>query len=491
MPNPKIRSGTPLILAMDIGTSSFRSALFNVTAHRISKTTAQQSYRLHTTGDGGAELSPGRLKQAALSCLKQTLYAYRKNSALRSRPIVAVGVSCFWHSLMGLDQNGKITTPIYTWADSRSCNAAVQLRETFSEKTIHARTGCMLRSSFWPAKLRWLRQKDPSLFRRVKRWMSPGEWLQQEFSGLTSCSYSMASGTGLLNSHRLTWDKPLLSHCHIQSDSLNPIQDTPWLSSKTLWKELQEAQWFPSIGDGAANNLGSGAMAPGFAALNIGTSAALRFIFQGNRVKAPFGLFCYRVDEKRYLIGGAISNAGNLRRWCLDQLRLPKNPRAIEKALASRITAQHGLAVLPFWTAERAPTWPENLKGTIMGITQATTALDLLQAMTEASYLRLASISEIMIPQIHGPLRILVSGGIHQSPASLQRLAHILNQKLYVTQEHEASLRGAAVFVLEKLGFQVPAPKITSVFKPDPKMARHDRQTRFLHQKLEKHFIAF
>src|SRR6266478_4856016 len=91
--------------------------------------------------------------------------------------------------------------------------------------------------------------------------------------------------------------------------------------------ELREALWFPAIGDGAASNLGSGATKTGLAALNCGTSAAIRLVSRVPQARAPFGLFDYRVDAERALIGGAVSNAGNLRAWCLRELNLPDVPR--------------------------------------------------------------------------------------------------------------------------------------------------------------------
>ena len=105
------------------------------------------------------------------------------------------------------------------------------------------------------------------------------------------------------------------------------------------WPALRDAQWFPAIFDGAASNLGSGATVPDCAAINVGTSAAVRIMYRTSRnapAKAPFGLFCYRVDTKRHLIGGAVSNAGNLRAWCLRELRLPDEPEIIEQVLAKR-----------------------------------------------------------------------------------------------------------------------------------------------------------
>src|SRR5450432_3375726 len=95
----------PLILAIDIGTSSLRTALFDARAQRFIRTTAQQAYTLRVTADGGAELSSQTLRQTLLRCLTQTLQTYRADRALRSRPIMAVGTSSFWHSLLGTDEN--------------------------------------------------------------------------------------------------------------------------------------------------------------------------------------------------------------------------------------------------------------------------------------------------------------------------------------------------------------------------------------------------
>ena len=147
-----------LILALDIGTSSTRTALFDSCGERLAGTTAQQTYPLITTADGGAELDPPVLLGAVLHCLEQTMRAYRADPALHGRPIAGIGVSCFWHSLLGCDARGSAMTRIFTWADSRCREDAAELRKEFPEKETHARTGCMMRTSFWPAKLRWLRR---------------------------------------------------------------------------------------------------------------------------------------------------------------------------------------------------------------------------------------------------------------------------------------------------------------------------------------------
>jgi gluconokinase len=255
--------------------------------------------------------------------------------------------------------------------------------------------------------------------------------------------------------------------------------------------ELGQTQWFPAVGDGAASNLGSDAVTDGVAALNMGTSGALRLISSGAPPPTPLGLFCYRVDDHRWLVGGAISNAGNLRAWALRELRLPDDPVAIDRALAARPGPTHGLTVLPFWTAERSPTWPEDIAGTISGLTQATTALDLLQALTESSYHRLAQIADLLEPiPKKKSLEIVVSGGIQKSIVALQRLTDVLGRPTRISHEAEASLRGAAVYAWQRLGHTVPAMPKGKVLRPHPKLAKAYAEARLRQVDLERRFAT-
>jgi gluconokinase len=461
------------VLTFDIGTSSLRTALFDSAARRIEGATHQVEYQLAYGHDGRAELSCRTLLAAAKSCLAATLQAYRAMPASARPPIRAVGVSCFWHSLLGTGVSGGPITPIYTWADSRCQPEAVRLRAELAERAVHRRTGCMLRASYWPAKLCWLRRTDPKLFKSVHRWLSPAEWLGRELGGPEECSVSMASGTGLLDVQTLRWDEELVARCHLRAGALNTLGEEragPSQKRAGLAPELRGARWFSAIGDGAASNLGSGATHPGVAALNVGTSAALRIVVSG-QPEAPFGLFRYRVDADRYLIGGAISNAGNLRAWCVRELRLEED--GLERALAARPAPQHGLDVRPFWTAERAPDWEEDMHGAVSGITQRTTALDILQAATEATYFRLARIAGLLFPANAQKPALIVSGGVQHSPSSLRRLANILDQPVHPNDEPEASLRGAAIYALERLGEPLrPDPLPRRRILPNPALVQ-------------------
>jgi len=470
------KPAAPLIFTFDIGTSSLRTALVDGRGRRLAQTTAQESYPLRVTADGGAELSPAILNRAARKCIARTLAVHRG-------PISGVAASCFWHSLIGTDEGNRPLTPIYTWMDSRCRADAATLRADLSERAIHARTGCMLRASYWPAKLAWIRRVDRSLFARVGRWMSPAEWLYREFTGQAQCGLSMASGTGLLNAHTLAWDDALLDRLHLTPAHLNELTEAAAEPAHSSFPPLAAARWYPALGDGAASNLGSGATRPGLAAINVGTSAALRVMRSGPVRPFPFGLFCYRVDAARHLIGGAVSNAGNLRAWCLRELRLDES--RLERQLAARPLPAHGLAVLPFWSAERAPSWDEERRGRIDGLTFSTTALDILQALTEASDYRIALIADLIVKQERAAPRFIVSGGIHHSPSAMRRLANILNRPIYPNAEPEASIRGAALYALEREGASIAPLRLTRPIRPQAAAAAAYKKERARHAAME------
>ena len=133
-----------VILALDIGTSSTRSAIYDAKGERVLATTAQVAYPLQTGPDGRAELRPADIDRAVARVFATTLKTWRGTKS--PAPIAAIGVSCFWHSLLGLDAAGRAITPIYTWADSR-CRAR---RRNFSANAA-AKSPCTPGPAAWRA----------------------------------------------------------------------------------------------------------------------------------------------------------------------------------------------------------------------------------------------------------------------------------------------------------------------------------------------------
>ncbi|MDQ3412631.1 MAG: FGGY family carbohydrate kinase, partial [Chloroflexota bacterium] len=302
-----------LVLAIDIGTSSVRALACDTKGNAIPVTETQRSYRLHPTRDGGAEYDATSLFELLCDVIDQTLAKVNSESAT----FIAVGVTSFWHSLLGLDKDRNPVTPIYFWADSRADQTIDDLERQLDLDRVWQRTGCRLHSSYWPAKLHWLRESQPRLYGEVDRWVSFTEYVQCQLTGDQApvVSVSMASGTGLLDVHALVWDDELLAVLGIEPAKLPALVDVDDHGVvnhrfSRRWPVLHGVPWIPALGDGACANVGSGAIGPGRIALTLGTSGAMRMVLPappGSTWPVPAGLWAYRLDREYAVLGGALS----------------------------------------------------------------------------------------------------------------------------------------------------------------------------------------
>ena len=479
------------MLALDVGTSSVRGALYDEEGRELEGTMAQIRRSLQTTFDGGAELDPVEgIEQVA-----RTIDAVLTQSPASGVQVEAVAVSCFWHSLVGVDAHGRPITPVYGWADTRAARQAEELKQLCDERTIHLRTGCRFHPSYWPAKLLWLREAEPHLYAKAHRWMSFGELLASAFFNQTAAmSVSMASGTGLFKLRSCEWDEELLEALKI-SPELLPVVAEKHEAFRRLkgeyarrWPRLQNALWFPAVADGAANNIGAGCTTREYASLMIGTSGAMRVLWESDPPsEIPPALWCYRADSTRVVAGGALSDGGGLYAWMTGALSLSDDEKELEKELAGMEADAHGLTVLPFWAGERSPNWSTDARGAIFGLTMHTRPVEILRAAMEAISYRFALIARSLEELAPGAKLVASGGALTASSVWPQMLSDVLGRPLHLSNVAEASSRGAVLLALEaasklKSIEDAPAPFV-QVFEPNA--ARHARYLAGLERQQE------
>jgi gluconokinase len=430
-----------MLLALDVGSSSVRAQLFDESGEPLDEL-RQEKYDGHDP-DEIVELT---------------------RTVINGREGDAVGASCFGHSLLALDRDGRPLTPVLGWRDTRSVDAAEWLRRRLDPDAVHARTGCYLHPSYWPAKLAWLAQAEPETFRGAARFVSFCDYLYEQLLGAdVATSLSIASGTGLVNLAEGTWDAELLDAVGIGEERLPSISDEP------------HGTWYPALFDGACSNLGTGCVGPDRAALMVGTSGALRVLYETERPQPRAGLFLYRLDDRRVVEGGSLSDGGNLAAW-LDKALQP-----VEGTLLERGPDEHGLTFLPFLGGERATGWDPHATGTLHGLSFETTPRDVRQAALEGIGFRFAAIADLL-PELE---HVVATGGaLRSAPEWVQLLSDTLARPVHVSTVEEASLRGAAVAILERLGNEiVPAP-LGDTFAPREDRADAYRSSRETQQRL-------
>jgi len=432
--------------------------------------------RLIATDDGGAEIDADEAFAQVVAAIDDVL---EKSKTIKGE-IICTAASAFWHSLVGVDAKGKPTTKVFGWADTRSRGQVNVLRHRFDETEVHNRTGARFHSSFWPAKLLWLRKDFPKVFEKTDKWLSLSDFIALKLFGTAVTSVSMASATGIFDIRKCDWDVSLAKYLRLGTKNLPEIVATDSATFQLLpsfakrWPQLKDSRWFPAIGDGAANNIGAGCITKTKAALMIGTSGAMRIAFSGDPPeRIPAGLWCYRVDRKRLIMGGALSDGGGLYQWLKDNLRLLADDNKTEVEIAKRAAAGHGLTFLPFLAGERSTGYHENAHGGIIGLRSSTDSIDIVQAALESVAFRFAEIFD-QLNKIVKIREIIASGGaLRQSPVWTQIIADTLGQEMSLPDIREASSRGAVLLALETIGrigniAEISTPK-AKPFRPNPK----------------------
>ena len=505
------------MLALDVGSSSVRAALYDAGARALEETRAVVRRAFDVPEDGAAEADAEALLADVLAVIDATL-----SRAPSGADVAAIAVACFWHSLLGLDDAGRAATPVIGWADTRAGAQAEALRRRFDERATHARTGCRFHPSYWPAKLLWLRESRPDLWPRVSRWLSFGEFLTLRLCGRTAVSVSMASGTGLFNQRACGWDEELLRDLELDPSTLPQIAgDAETFALKREWAErwpsLRNAAFFPAMGDGAANNVGEGCVSRARVALMVGTSGAMRVVYEGAPPREmDAGLWCYRLDRRRACVGGALSDGGGTYAWLRGALNLKvagdragmvacgRADESIDERVDERLDGSpdesaaaglaalmvdedvereaslvapdgHDLTVLPFWGGERSTGWHSYASGAILGLTLKTRPAEIVRATLEAIAYRFAFVARAL--DAHAPgAEVRASGGaLRESALWAQVLADVLGRPVVLSGVREASSRGAVLLALEASGAiksvaDVAAP-VGATCEPDE--ARH------------------
>ena len=433
-----------LVVALDIGTSSVRAIAFDAQGRKVGQE-AQIPYSQNTLSNGGVEIGADYLLDLLGRCLDQLLPNLKQ-------PVAAVAISCFWHSLLALNDKGEPQTAVISWADNRAAAWISTLRRVMNEDECHARLGCVFHTSYWPAKLLWLRDERPELFKSPLKWMGFGEYLGLKWCGEARVSLAMASGTGLFDQNAKKWDDDMVSHLPIGCEQLPPFDaELPTLLPDVAarWPQLKSARWFAALGDGACSNIGSGCADETRIGLNAGTSGAMRVILRDFTGAPPRGLWRYRVDANRSLVGGALSNAGNVTDWTRRTFRLPDDWQAQIPAMKPDA---HGLTILPFLAGERAPLWNGDARFALAGASLGTEPILIMRAVLEGAALRFAAIGKLLL-ELAPDAQIIFSGGVLEGIPPLQTiLCDAIGAPLTGSREHEASARGAALLVLEHLG---------------------------------------
>jgi gluconokinase len=469
------------IMVVDIGSSSIKTSLFDTNARNIPKMSVKVHHKIKTNTDGTSEANPQDLRRL----VEKSIDLILEKSRVVVDEIIAVSFDSMASTILGVDDDGKAITPMYTYADTRTYEQVDKIKLDLDESNLHDRTGVMQHTSYVPARIMWLKKTNPYLAKRIYKYLDFSTYLFSNWfkSKDYFASYSISSWSGLLNRYELDWDSKLLEYLSIKSKNLPQLKSYKnyqiglnKIYSKR-WPNLFESKFFLSVGDGVSANIGSGCIDENKIALTIGSTGAMRVILKNNTKKISKGLWSYKLGKDRSLLGGSFSEGGNLINWANDNLKLPKNNQ-FDSYLSKLTPGQHGLSILPFFSGERSIGWSNNSLGVISGIKLSNSSIDILQALLESVAYRFYFVYQLLKKHTNNAELFISGEAIKNSSWWIQTISDVLNIPLRTLQQSEDTSRGTAILCLNSLGIlkeigSLESNKCITIFPDEKKHKIH------------------
>ena len=463
----------PLIMALDVGSTASRGSLHDARGVPVRGFRHKIPHTFTTRADGASTIHPDQIVDE----LSRILDVVTLHPALPGR-ISAVALDTFASSLVGVDRYGHPTTECFTYADRRSAAHLDQLRTEVDEAEIQQLTGARLHTSYLTPRFRWLRQTRPEVVARTVRWMSVGEYAYLTWLGEAAAATSTAAWSGLLDRRTGDWSARMLDLARVDHATLSPIatpqqpfRGVPRVTD-TRWPALAEAAWFPAIADGLGANLGSGGGDESTLVTSMATSGAMRVLVRHQPEVIPSGLWCYRVDDQRALLGGALNDVGRAVEWAQQTLRLDRGLASIALDPPSGDTP----VVLPFFSGERSTGWAGTARAVVAQVTAATDGVALARGVLEGVVVDYARVAEQLVAGGAAAERVVCAGRVSQDlPGLRQMLADCLNRPVSPATFKRSTLRGTALLAAEVVAPGIPPaePPLEAPCTPAPPTRDH------------------
>ncbi len=438
------------VLAIDQGTTSTRSIVFDERGHAVAL--ARRELAQHYPADGWVEHDPEDIWRDAVTTARQGL----QRAGLSARDVAAIGITNQRETTIVWDRaSDRPIHPAIVWQDRRTAEACARLKADGAEALVRQRTGLLLDPYFSGTKLAWLLDNVPGARERAER----GElafgtvdcFLLWRLTGgrVHATDVTNASRTLLLDIHRGDWDDELLRLFGIPRALLPEVRDSSGVFGTTEPDLFGTAIPVTGIaGDQQAALIGQACFEPGMAKSTYGTGCFLLLNTGTTAVESQNRLLttpAYRIGgQTTYAMEGSIFVAGAAIKWLRDGLGLIRDAAETD-ALARQVPDSHGVHLVPAFVGLGAPHWRPDARGLISGLTLDATGAHLARAALESVAFQTRDLVAAMAAD--GTARaaaIRVDGGMAANDWFCQFLADVLDARVERPAEVETTALGAA-----------------------------------------------
>ena len=400
------------LLALDQGTSSSRSIVFDARGHTVAQ--AQQELPQIYPRPGWVEHDPMQIWRSQLATAQGALQK-AEHKGIKAQDIRAVGITNQRETT--IVWNRKTGQPIahaIVWQDRRAEDTCAALREQGKAQLIHAKTGLLIDAYFSGTKLKWLLDNIPNAraqadngelaFGTVDCWLiwqlTGGDHAHTRSQAVHVTDVSNASRSMLFNVRTNQWDAELLSLLDIPLSLMPRV-----LPSSAHFGEVQPTLLGHAItiggvaGDQQSALFGQACFTAGMAKNTYGTGC-FTLMHTGSQFQTSTnGLLttsaAQTTTQPEFAIEGSVFVGGAVVQWLRDGLNAIESSAQVQ-ALAESVPDSGGVMMVPAFTGLGAPYWKPEARGTITGLSRGTTMAHIARAALESIAYQSAALLQAM-----------------------------------------------------------------------------------------------
>ena len=479
----------PLLLGIDVGTSSIKAVLIDERGniHAV----GQAEYPLHHIRPAWVEQDPEDWWNGTCKAIKEAL-SLVPHGADR---VLAMAVSCQAPVLLALDRSGQHLRPAMIWMDRRAEAEAINLTKLLGADQIHRITGNRPDALYVAARMFWLKNHEPEILKQTWKFVQVNSYINFRLTGKLTLDPSNAALFQLRDYQKNEWSETLCDICGVKPSQFPEVVPAHFIQGKVT--EYASETTGLNIGtpvvagtvDSASAALEVGVVEPGIAAEMTGTSTVVILPNDKGLTEPAFIAMPHALPGIHLLLGAMVASGGCLR-WFRDQLgQTEMQAASLGKADAFDLLTEQaagvepgssGVIFLPYMMGERSPLWHTNARGVFFGLSLATTKAAMVRSILEGTAFALRH--NIEIAQSAGvEIREVRSvGGCSRSNLWNQIKADVLGIPLLLPRISVGSPFGAAVLAGMGAGvFPDIRKSLTEMVKLErrfePDMANHER----------------
>ena len=429
------------IIALDEGTTSVRTVIYDTTKHEII-TTSQYPFRQFYPKSGWVEQDANEI----WALQKMTLDEAIQNAKIDPKAVIGLGITNQRETVVAW--NKTTGEPIYkaiVWQCRRTSKYIEKLPLGIKRK-IKNKTGLIADAYFSASKMKWIIDNVPKAKKLLEEKNlclgTIDSWLAYKLTGRFVTDTTNASRTMLFNINTMSWDKELLEYFKIPAHALAEVVSCNTIIGKCIDYPFSLCGM---IGDQQSSMFGQACFKRGMTKATYGTGCFILMNIGQTRQKSKNTLctVAYTIDGKtNYALEGSVFSACNAINWLKDNLGLYQDVSDTSEICYS-IPDNDNVYFVPAFTGLGAPYWNGFSKGTITGMTLATTKVHLIRACIESiayntyAIVKTMSNKSIPITEVH------VDGGGSKNEFLCQFQSNMIQRKVLKSKESESTALGA------------------------------------------------